>query len=89
MTEYHPAAIPRSEFDPLLPGKVTGACNDASTSSRDGSRQISPRKLRSSAEPSSDDLIAFHLQNAREPNAYSEMAAAMESFRSPRALGWS
>ena len=32
---------------------------------------------------SSDDLIAFHLQNAREPNAYTEMAAAMESFRTP------
>ena len=29
VTEYYPAAIPRSELDPLLPGKVTGACNDA------------------------------------------------------------
>ena len=25
VTEYYPASIPRSEFDPVLPGKVTGS----------------------------------------------------------------
>ena len=30
-----------------------------------------------------EELIAYHLQNYREPNAYREMADALESFRGP------
>ena len=33
---------------------------------------------------STEELIAYHLQNYREPNAYREMADALESFRGPR-----
>lgn len=83
VTEYYPAAIPRGELDPLLPGKITGACNDAD----DLARWIEANTARNAPverKASSDNLIAFHLQNAHAPNAYSEMAAAMDGFRGPR-----
>jgi hypothetical protein len=81
--EYHPSAIPRGNLDPLLPGKVTGACDSAEALARwievMASSDVTGRR-----RPASDDLIAFHLHNARQPNAYCEMAAAMDSFRGPR-----
>jgi surface carbohydrate biosynthesis protein len=82
VTEYYPAAIPRSEFDPLLPGKVTGCCHDpdelAAWIEANFAKEV-PANRRSA----SDELIAYHLQNAVQPNAYAEMATALESFRGP------
>ena len=34
-----------------------------------------------------DDLIAYHLNNYKQPDAHSKIAAAFESSPSPRALG--
>ena len=86
VTEYHPGRIPRSEFDPLLPGKVTGSCHTLDELARWIEANFA-KEAPVNRRASSDDLIAFHLQNAREPNAYTEMAAAMESFRDPSAPG--
>jgi len=83
VTEYYPEAIPRGEFDPLLPGKITGSCGSADALAGWIETNTSPdATVQRSA--SSDDLVAYHLQNARQPNAYAEMAAAMENFRGPR-----
>jgi hypothetical protein len=83
VTEYYPAAIPRGELDPLLPGKITGACNDADELAQWIGVNFA-RNTPVERKASSDDLIAHHLQNSRKPNAYSEMAAAMDGFRGPR-----
>ena len=84
VTEYYPAAIPRGELDPLLPGKVTGACNDADELAR-WIEANTARDAPVERKASSDDLIASSLaERASAPNAYSEMAAAMDGFRGPR-----
>jgi surface carbohydrate biosynthesis protein len=83
VTEYYPAAIPRSEFDPLLPGKVTGCCHSADELAQWIEANMSA-EVPVNRRAASDDLIAYHLQNAGQPNAYSEMATALESFRGPR-----
>ena len=67
----------------MLPGKVTGSCIPSDELARWIEANIA-KEAPVNRKASSDDLIAYHLQNAREPNAYSEMAAAMESFRAPR-----
>jgi hypothetical protein len=82
VTEYHPQEIPRSELDPVLPGKVTGSIHTIDDLARWIEANFA-KEAPVNRRASSDDLIAFHLQNAREPNAYTEMAAAMESFRAP------
>jgi surface carbohydrate biosynthesis protein len=82
VTEFHPEEIPRSELDPVLPGKVTGSLHTIEELARWIEANFA-KEVPVNRRASSDDLIAFHLQNAREPNAYTEMAAAMESFRAP------
>lgn len=85
VTEYYPAAIPRSELDPILPGKVTGCCHSPDELAQWIKANVSG-EVPVSRRAASDELIAHHLQNARQPNAYTEMAAALESFRGP--LPW-
>jgi surface carbohydrate biosynthesis protein len=82
VTEFHPQEIPRSELDPVLPGKVTGSIHTIDELALWIEANFA-KEAPVNRRASSDDLIAFHLQNAREPNAYAEMAAAMESFRTP------
>ena len=77
-----PASVPRSELDPVLPGKVTG-CIETSDELVQWIEANIAKEVPVNREPSSDELIAYHLQNAREPKAYSKMATAMESFRAP------
>ena len=81
--EYHPASIPRGEFDPILPGQVTGTCESIETLAEwiEVNASAGARVQRNGA---TEELIAYHLQNYRQPNAYREMADAMESFRGPR-----
>jgi hypothetical protein len=81
--EYHPASIPRGEFDPILPGQVTGTCESIETLAEwvEVNASAGARVQRNGA---TEDLIAYHLQNYRQPNAYLEMADALESFRGPR-----
>jgi surface carbohydrate biosynthesis protein len=81
--EYHPASIPRGEFDPILPGQVTGTCESIKTLAEwiEVNASAGARVQRNGA---TEDLIAYHLQNYRQPNAYLEMADALESFRGPR-----
>jgi surface carbohydrate biosynthesis protein len=81
--EYYPASIARLEFDPILPGQVTGTCE---------SRESLAKWIEANASAeaciqrnaSTEQLIAYHLQNYRQPNAYRAMADALESFRGPR-----
>ena len=42
------------------------------------------QSVRIKRNASTEELIEYHLQNYREPNAYREMADALESFRGPR-----
>ncbi|HUW73502.1 MAG TPA: surface carbohydrate biosynthesis protein [Methyloceanibacter sp.] len=81
VTEYYPDAA-RSELDPVLPGKVTGGCTG-----RDELAQWIEANMAGQVavnrRASSDELIAHHVRNAVQPNAYTEMATAMESFRAP------
>jgi surface carbohydrate biosynthesis protein len=83
VTEYFPAAIVRSGLDPILPGQVTGTCDNADSLAEwietNGLRVASARRT-----ASADTLIAPHLQNYGEPSAYSEIATALESARHPR-----
>ena len=82
VTEYYPAAIPRSDFDPVFPGKVTGCCDTPEQLAQwieANFRRKSPRNRRAA----SDELIAHHLQNWQAPNAHIEMATALERFRVP------
>jgi surface carbohydrate biosynthesis protein len=82
VTEYYPAAIPRSDFDPVFPGKVTGCCESPQQLAQwieANFRREGPDNRRAS----SDDLIAHYLQNWQAPNAYLDMATALENFRSP------
>jgi hypothetical protein len=81
VTEYYPASIPRSELDPMLPGEVTGCCHSADELEQWIKANFSGGAARRRA--SSDELIAHHLKNAQQPNAYTEMASALESFRAP------
>lgn len=81
VTEYYPASIPRSELDPMLPGEVTGCCHSADELEQWIKANFSGGVARRRA--SSDQLIAHHLKNAQQPNAYTEMASALESFRAP------
>ena len=67
--------IPRSELDPILPGKVTGCCHDPDELAHWIGANVSGQAP-VNRRPASDDLIAYHLQNARQPNAYTEMATA-------------
>jgi len=83
VTEYYPGAIPRSELDPALPGEVTGACHSVDELAQWIKTHTSQHVV-ADHNAASDDLIAQHLQNARHPAAYAEMAAAMENFRGPR-----
>jgi surface carbohydrate biosynthesis protein len=80
--EYHPANIPRSDFDPTLPGQVTGACDNLETLAQwievNASPEASPER-----NPAIEQLIAHHLKNYSQPEAYMEIANAMENFRAP------
>jgi surface carbohydrate biosynthesis protein len=83
VTEYYPAKIARNEFDPVLPGQITGTCNSADALAawiETNVLRIGPNCRNESA----DRLIAYHLQNFWEPNAYRKMATALEGFRQPR-----
>lgn len=82
VTEYYPASVPRSELDPVLPGKVTG-CIETSDELVQWIAANMAKEVPVNRKPSSDELIAYHLQNAREPKAFSKMATALESFRAP------
>jgi surface carbohydrate biosynthesis protein len=83
--EYHPASIPRGEFDPTFPGQVTGSCDSVESLTEWIETHVesdAPPKRRAATE----ELIAYYLQNYREPDAYREMADAMEGFEAPGLL---
>jgi surface carbohydrate biosynthesis protein len=80
--EYHPADIPRGEYDPIFPGQITGACNSAD-SLTEWIRQHASGAADEARGVENDALIAYYLQNYREPSAYREMADALEGFEAP------
>jgi len=82
VTEYYPDGMTHNELDPVLPGKITGFCTGTEElaqwlEANMGGHAAVNRRV------SSDELIAYHVHNAVNPNAYSDMATAMESFRAP------
>jgi hypothetical protein len=83
--EYHPASTPRGEFDPTFPGQVTGSCDSV-----EALVEWIKANVGSDAPPTrpaaTDKLIAYYLRNYREPDAYREMADAMEGFEAPGLL---
>ncbi len=81
--EYHPASIPRGEFDPILPGQVTGSCDNVEELAR-WIENYAYGGARVQRNRETEELIDYYLKNYRQPNAYREMADALESFRGPR-----
>jgi surface carbohydrate biosynthesis protein len=83
--EYHPAGIPRGEFDPVFPGQVTGSVDSVDglaawiAAHADGGAPAA-------RDAKTEELIAFYLQNYRRPDAYRDMADALESFQGPGLL---
>jgi surface carbohydrate biosynthesis protein len=83
--EYHPASIARGDFDPVLPGEVTGSCDTVDALAgwlAENMKAAGPPARR----PETETLIAHYLANAGEPNAYLRMADAMEEFGAPGVL---
>lgn len=80
--EYHPASIPRGEFDPILPGQVTGSIDSVEALAAWISAHAKGDAPNArSAE--TEELIAYYLRNYHGPDAYRDMADAMEGFKSP------
>jgi surface carbohydrate biosynthesis protein len=85
--EYHPASMERGEYDPILPGEVTGTCNSIyeltewikahSDGRRDAQRNAATQKR-----------LAHYLQNCLHPTAYRDMADALEAFGGPAPWAW-
>jgi surface carbohydrate biosynthesis protein len=83
--EYHPASIPRGEFDPIFPGQVTGSCGSVE-SLTDWIKAQAASDAPPKRQAATEELIAHYLRNYREPDAYREMADAMEGFEAPGLL---
>jgi len=81
--EYYPGSIARSEFDPVLPGEITGVCEDAEDLAAWIERHAMRDDPGGTRNRSADELLAYYLHNYREPNAYAEIASALEGVRSP------
>jgi len=83
VTEFYSSAVPYSEFDPTLPGEVTGVCESADAlaawieTHMKGEATINSRRMRA------DELIASHLHNHKEPDAHTHIATALESLQAP------
>ena len=77
--------IPRGEFDPVFPGQVTGSVHSVDDLAEwieahaGGDAPVA-------RDAKTDDLIAFYLQNDRRPDAYRDMADALEGFQGPGIL---
>jgi surface carbohydrate biosynthesis protein len=80
--EYQPASIPRGEFDPVLPGQVTGTCDHKDALIRWIEANVA-RDRPILRDLSTQKLIGQYLQNHEQPAAYREIANAMETFRGP------
>jgi hypothetical protein len=65
----------------MLPGEVTGCCQSPDELAQWIAANVSG--VPADRRVASDALIAHHLKNAQQPNAYAEMAEALESFRAP------
>jgi len=83
--EYHPANIPRGEFDPVFPGQVTGSC-DSVEALAEWIKTHANGETPKARDAGTEELVAFYLQNYKEPDAYRDMADAMEGFRAPGLL---
>ena len=83
--EYHPASIPRGEFDPVFPGQVTGTLDNVDALA-EWIRAHVNGDAPNNRDSETEALIAFYLQNYRHPEAYRAMADAMESFEAPGIL---
>ena len=82
MIEFYSNAIPRSEFDPTLPGEVTGVCESADDLAR-WIQVCIKGKATNKKHPHIDDLLANHLRNYKEPDAHVEIAMALENLQAP------
>jgi hypothetical protein len=79
--EFYSSTIPRSEFDPTLPGEVTGVCESADDLAAWIEVCMKGKPTNHSAHV--DDLLANHLRNYKEPAAHVEIATALESLQAP------
>jgi surface carbohydrate biosynthesis protein len=85
VVEYHPASIPRGEFDPVFPGQVTGSVDSVDALAEwIGAHAGGDAPVARDAK--TEELIAFYLQNYRRPDAYRDMADALEGFQGPGIL---
>ena len=81
--EFYSSAIPRSEFDPTLPGEVTGVCESADDLAAWIEVCIKGKPTNKKHRAHVDDLLANHLRNYKEPDAHVEIATALESLQAP------
>ena len=81
--EFYSSAIPRSEFDPTLPGEVTGVCESADDLAAWIEVCIKGKPTNKKHRAHVDDLLANHLRNYKEPDAHVEIAMALESLQAP------
>lgn len=84
--EFQPDSVPRSEFDPVLPGKVTGTCGtvDELAEWLDGSVES---EATTRATDIVDEQLSFHLANYGTADSYLRIADALESIQAPTPAG--
>ena len=83
VTEFYSSEIPRSEFDPTLPGEVTGVCETTDELAAWIEVCMKGEPTNSDRRACVDDLIAYHLHNYKQPDAHSQIATALESLQAP------
>ena len=83
VTEFYSSEIPRSEFDPTLPGEVTGVCETIDDLAAWIEVCVKGAPTNSDRRGCVDDLLAYHLHNYKEPDAHAQIATALESLRAP------
>ena len=85
--EFYSSAIPRSEFDPTLPGEVTGVCESTHDLAEWIEICIKGEPTNNDRQARAADLIAYHLHNFKEPVAHVQIATAFGKSPIPWALG--